>query len=196
MTKPKPELLELENVDSAIKEACAFVRDDASRRLSGNVTAAALELPFGSPIEFIFYVWWNAISATDGDMLGLNPQADVKVGDGTKYVLDFSVSPADVDEWIEAIDLGVNFQQIGIELDGHDFHEKTKQQVTYRNKRDRDLQQAGWHIFHFSGSELWKSPFDAVNEVWNHSTSAYWDMKRRVRRIKASQKEQQRRSEA
>jgi very-short-patch-repair endonuclease len=39
-----------------------------------------------------------------------------------------------------------------VECDGHDFHEKTKQQVTKDNRRERELQIAGWHVFRFSGS--------------------------------------------
>lgn len=41
-----------------------------------------------------------------------------------------------------------------VECDGHDFHHKTKEQVTRDNKRDRDLQENGYIVLRFSGSEI------------------------------------------
>ena len=42
-----------------------------------------------------------------------------------------------------------------IECDGHDFHEKTKEQVARGKRRDRDLISMGYDVIHFSGSEIW-----------------------------------------
>ena len=64
---------------------------------------------------------------------------------------------------------------IAVELDGHDFHEKTKAQVAYRNRRDRDLQSAGWTIFHFSGSELFREPCNCVREVMDFAARKICD---------------------
>jgi very-short-patch-repair endonuclease len=65
-----------------------------------------------------------------------------------------------------------DFPKIVIELDGHEFHEKTKEQVTYRNARDRYLQMAGWKVFHVSGSEFYRDPFGAVADVHDHAIEA------------------------
>ena len=53
----------------------------------------------------------------------------------------------------------------GIECDGHEFHQKTKEQVEYDNQRQRDLQSEGIEIIRFSGSEIWKQPQKCVEEV-------------------------------
>jgi hypothetical protein len=57
--------------------------------------------------------------------------------------------------------------KIAVELDGHDFHERTKEQVKLRDRRDRVLQRHGWIVLHISGSELVREPqVEALKEVW------------------------------
>lgn len=51
-----------------------------------------------------------------------------------------------------------------IECDGHDFHEKTKEQAAKDKKRDRDLQLMGFKVLHFTGSEIWKSSGNCILE--------------------------------
>ena len=41
-----------------------------------------------------------------------------------------------------------------VECDGHDFHEKTRQQVARDKRRDRFLQGEGYKVFRFSGHEI------------------------------------------
>lgn len=41
-----------------------------------------------------------------------------------------------------------------IECDGHDFHEKTKEQVAYDKQRERYLVSKGYKVLRFSGSEI------------------------------------------
>ena len=53
----------------------------------------------------------------------------------------------------------------GIECDGYEFHQKTKEQVEYNNQRQRDLQSEGIEIIRFSGSEIWKRPQKCAEEV-------------------------------
>jgi hypothetical protein len=106
-----------------------------------------------SPIEAVFWIWWVTLTSLDAAIgrdrdYPLVAQFVVTVGDHN-YRLDFAVPDA----------------KVGIELDGHDFHEKTKEQVAYRNQRDRDLQAAGWVVMHFSGSELLREQAATVAEV-------------------------------
>ena len=46
--------------------------------------------------------------------------------------------------------------KIVVECDGHDFHEKTKEQAARDKSRERDLQVAGWKVLRFTGSEIWR----------------------------------------
>ena len=56
-------------------------------------------------------------------------------------------------------------REVIVECDGHDFHEKTKQQAIKDKNRDRKLQMAGPRVFHFTGSEIWNDPMAAAIEV-------------------------------
>lgn len=42
-----------------------------------------------------------------------------------------------------------------IECDGHEFHERTKEQIIRDRKQDRILQDLGHKIFRYTGSEIW-----------------------------------------
>lgn len=184
--QPKPELLDTAIVKQHFEEAQRFAVTEIRRDLESEWTSNVLELPFGSPIEVVFYVWFSALRRVNlmDYELDLRPQVEANT-DGDTYRLDFSVLPENVDEWREAEETyGVFFPKIGVELDGHDFHEKTKQQVTYRNKRDRALQRAGWKVFHYSGSELWKEAQAAATEVFEYSGEQLHEFRRRLRKAK------------
>jgi hypothetical protein len=55
--------------------------------------------------------------------------------------------------------------RIGIEVDGHDFHERTKEQAANDRSRDRQLLLAGWTIIRFTGSEVWHDARACAQEV-------------------------------
>lgn len=58
---------------------------------------------------------------------------------------------------------------IVLEVDGHAFHERTKEQATRDKARDRLLQSRGYKVFRFTGSDVWKDAFGcaaiAISEV-------------------------------
>lgn len=54
---------------------------------------------------------------------------------------------------------------IVVECDGHDFHERTKQQATRDKARDRYIQKCGFKVMRFTGSEIWKDPMKCALEV-------------------------------
>lgn len=55
--------------------------------------------------------------------------------------------------------------RIVVELDGHDFHERTKEQASRDKARDRWMTGQGIQVMRFSGSEVWRNPFSCVSEV-------------------------------
>jgi len=59
-------------------------------------------------------------------------------------------------------------QQAVVECDGHDFHERTKEQAKRDKQRDRTLQAMGLPVFRFTGSEIWNAPFRCASEVLIH----------------------------
>lgn len=52
-----------------------------------------------------------------------------------------------------------------IECDGHDFHERTKEQAARDRARDRLAQYEGLPILRFTGSEIWNDPLGCADEV-------------------------------
>jgi hypothetical protein len=60
--------------------------------------------------------------------------------------------------------------KLAIEIDGHNFHERTKAQAKRDRSRDRALTSAGYTVFRFTGAEIY-APFvpmkSPVSEVGN-----------------------------
>lgn len=54
-----------------------------------------------------------------------------------------------------------------IECDGHDYHERSKEQATKDKRRDRALIGLGILTMRFTGSEIWKSPSKCAKEIIN-----------------------------
>lgn len=77
----------------------------------------------------------------------------VKIGE---YRVDFLVA-------VRTLEFGTGY--FAVELDGHDFHEKTKSQAARDKSRDRYLQSRGVAVFRFSGSEVWNNPADCASSV-------------------------------
>jgi len=50
-------------------------------------------------------------------------------------------------------------RELIVECDGHDFHEKTKEQASKDKKRDIYLQELGFRVYRFTGSDIWKDPY-------------------------------------
>lgn len=57
-------------------------------------------------------------------------------------------------------------RRVAVEIDGHEFHERSKQQAQRDKARDRGIQEAGWMVLRFTGSEVWSDPAKCVEEVY------------------------------
>lgn len=157
--------------DMFVDEVESRIRCDMGENVSPDHVNDRLE--FDSPLETLFWVWWMEARRVDrfcDHNIVMLRHVDAQAS-GSNYVVDFVVAPAPK---ANASYVDANWPLIGIELDGHAFHEKTLDQVTYRNQRDRALQKAGWHLFHFSFSEFVKNPSDSIWEVIEFARSAYW----------------------
>jgi very-short-patch-repair endonuclease len=52
-----------------------------------------------------------------------------------------------------------------VECDGHDFHERTKEQASRDRSRDRTLQSLGYKIFRFTGSDIYRDPMKCAEDI-------------------------------
>lgn len=58
------------------------------------------------------------------------------------------------------------WRKLIVECDGHDFHERTKEQAARDRSRDRVLNSHGYDVFRFTGSELWRDPWACAEQVY------------------------------
>jgi very-short-patch-repair endonuclease len=58
------------------------------------------------------------------------------------------------------------FKWVFIECDGHDFHERTKEQAARDRQRDREIQAAGIPVLRFTGSEIHRDLAGCGNQVF------------------------------
>lgn len=61
---------------------------------------------------------------------------------------------------------GFKIPGIVVECDGHAFHERTREQAARDRKRDRDMQNAGYIVLRFTGSEI-RSNIEVVSKDLN-----------------------------
>jgi very-short-patch-repair endonuclease len=104
-----------------------------------------------SPIESMMYLRLKDSqlgTVSNGVIPGMEIFTQHRVG---RYIVDFLVRSDDVN--------------IVIECDGHNFHEKTKQQVEHDKKRDRYMQTKGYKILRYSGSEIYRGNIDIHSDL-------------------------------
>lgn len=67
------------------------------------------------------------------------------------------------------------FQYLFIECDGHDFHERTKEQAARDRGKDRLFQTSGIPILRFTGSEIYRDAGACASEVLTFIQDRYDD---------------------
>jgi very-short-patch-repair endonuclease len=115
-----------------------------------------------SPIEQIFLMEWKAARLDEKLKVNLCPQENIETENGVKTV-DFLIRPCAASTAVIGI---------VIELDGHEFHEKTKWQVSKDKARERAIVRKGLVLLRFSGTEVVKNARGCVEEVADYVRSA------------------------
>lgn len=102
----------------------------------------------------------RALAASPCSQFVIVPQACVE-----NYRLDFLVARQDGDfKWA-----------IGVECDGHDYHDRTKAQARRDKSRDRSILASGVPVMRFTGSEIWANAVECAEEVFSHFIAAHGD---------------------
>ena len=114
-----------------------------------------------SPIEQQFFMAWLTSYKPIG-WWRLHPQRPYKIN-GKNYRVDFLAVLSNGHG--ELNDSKRKVSEVIIECDGHDFHEKTKEQAKRDKARDRVLQSTGKPVLHFTGSEIYNDAEKCVGEV-------------------------------
>lgn len=126
-----------------------------------------IDLYFGlkecdSPIERMLFVQLRRCMEMSSlqsywDVFEITTQYKIEIDENTKYRLDFYVIFNDMRNKIK--------REFAIECDGHDFHEKTKEQAKRDKRRDRDLLAKGITVIRFTGSEIYNDAFGCAREA-------------------------------
>lgn len=133
------ELLLLENEIKKIENCSNFIR------ISEGIEADILNSKL-TPIEKVMYAILSRIS--------YNFMQD--------YLQDFNIyiqTQQKIDNYTVDFLVTSDFsnEKIIIECDGHDFHEKTKEQAQHDKERDRFLTSKGYIILRYTGSEIYNN---------------------------------------
>ena len=74
-----------------------------------------------------------------------------------------------VDFLIHALDWrdedNLKWRRLIVECDGHDYHERTKEQAKRDRSRDRKSVMDGYDCFRFTGSEIWNDPWGCAEQI-------------------------------
>lgn len=96
------------------------------------------------------------------DVLSIENQKEIDVSVTEKVRVDFLITVMYKNQGLSSQDGIVSFV---VECDGHEFHQKTKEQVEKDNIRTRKLQLKGYEVLRFSGSEIYKSPYKVATDI-------------------------------
>jgi hypothetical protein len=152
-----------EHIDRAVHVALDAARSELLANIWCNVGVCE------SPLEAAFVAWWLALSGANHYELYPRMQQEVDVRD-KRWRLDATLVPSGE---FKVLDGHPAQPKIAIELDGHEFHERTKAQVTLRNQRDRSLSDAGWTVWHVSGSEFHADPSRVLHGLYHSASTRY-----------------------
>jgi len=150
-----PELQTTENLEKNIEHRFEWLKKKIAQQYELGVKKLININNVMSPIEHIFIMEWEFIGLEKRFKIELIPQKRVETDIGT-YYLDFLILPKDK---------RIPKFKIAIELDGHDFHEKTKEQVAKDKKRERQIISKGYTVLRFTGSEIYNNPRACINEI-------------------------------
>ena len=106
-----------------------------------------------SPIEQLFVMEWHYQQVEQRYGVQLQPQKRVST-DAGDFSIDFVVKRH-----------GNSALPLAIELDGHDFHEKTKAQASWDRRRERSIVRSGYLVVRFTGHEIFQDAEKCVKEV-------------------------------
>jgi very-short-patch-repair endonuclease len=119
-----------------------------------------------SPIEAVLLY---AMVAFNIASYGERPSINGSLGLGWNVKLQEQIGEYRVDFLLTSDETKRKFV---IECDGHDFHERTKEQALKDRRRDRDLTAAGYVVLRFTGSEIWRDPWRCAEDIEKQIHSA------------------------
>ena len=166
-------MLNIENINFETTVKIQGISDIVNKKITEKVNDLLFDIRMDikeceSPIEQLFliellentrsYGFNNKLKKIGYDFLDLRVQEEIG-----KYRVDFSLYLNELGK----TPCKKNVKHFVIELDGHDFHEKTKEQAKKDKEKDRFLISEGYTVIRFTGSEIYNNCKDKVKEFLN-----------------------------
>lgn len=139
------------------------------------------DIPGDSPIErllfaaLVVYVQVRRTEYEDVLNAKLVPVESLKEQKDAKFCLivepqvqfefgrvDFVVHAYDWGTWSKKPE---GWRRLIVECDGHNYHERTKEQAARDRARDREALLAGLEVFRFTGSEIYRDPWGCAAKI-------------------------------
>lgn len=179
------ELLEQQASEAAAERAAervsqgAFCRNDPEYRIWGDseieklLFLALLEVADGRTREQTGLIQIDDVSALPSpegskSLLSIYIRRQVPLEEGWRA--DFVVYASDP---LCRVLKKPGWRELVIECDGHDFHERTKEQAARDRSRDRAVTLNRRTIMRFTGSELWRDPMGCALEVYDWAVDSF-----------------------
>lgn len=140
--------------------ASDFVRE------GGLETSILCESPIEVILDFVLNIYYFEMRRKGKHFPIVHNQYEIEAENKT-YFADFYIdSDITEDSYV-----GKNRLKLVVECDGHEFHEKTVEQVNRDNERDYYLNMAGCDVLHFSGSEIYNAPIPCGQKIYRYIQS-------------------------
>ena len=129
----------------------------------------------GSPLERVFLSYLMLESSGYGGQWFATDEVFETPERPIAGYVQIGIGPYFPDFYVEFHDpeFGHAWFKLAIECDGHEFHEKTKQQVARDKRRDRWLALHGISMVRFSGHEIWRAPVECAEQVFEIYNAAH-----------------------
>lgn len=131
------------------------------------------DVGISSPIEQLFFIALHAVARAN--LCDVDAEAYMDhagnhcIGAGVHTQPQFKIGTYRVDFLIQHLGYGAmawaEREEVVVELDGHDFHDKDKRQRSYEKARERHIVKAGYKILRYTGSDVVADPYKVAYEV-------------------------------
>lgn len=144
-------------IDAHIKNMERVKKDDARYFIEKTESPIEAQLLVAIMRTFFWEQFWF-VDQEDGEEFG-------EVSDRICLVPQAKFDPYRIDIAIYHKHHDGREMALAIECDGHQFHEKTKEQAAKDKRRDRFMSKLGWTTLRFTGSEIYNDADACAYEI-------------------------------
>ncbi len=155
-----------EKLDPRVKQIFDDVIDNYAGMVIGSLESCE------SPIEQLMLLALNSnkgryAALTDDNLITVKPQAEIFIGgsDGEGRCGGKGGKESFRVDFLIIAKIGGKRHRVIVECDGHEFHEKNKEQAAKDKRRGRLLVLEGYVVLNYTGSEIWGNPFKCAREA-------------------------------